>query len=863
MSRWRLYAATLIAVCLVSLSTGGAPARAQVPADAVAVYYVGPDDAIAAAIERAEPYLLRVDQLSLAQVVVVNNPPGRDPLAALSEGIQQERLGLVLFCGSFYPQDADDLRILLGLSTFGLDRTATAAPVRAGDATSGLPGAFNWRSAPEIQARTLITNPNLLQPIAVTPTRQGVIQQLRGRDQTQALVVGGWLAHPSNESWIEWAYFDYFVYRLVAEAAVAGRIVSFADYPQSPTPQQAGRLTILGGGAAVILLAGTLYYGARRRFYLYPELACRWEERTMLSGLAGPPLWHRVGFHRPLAGLLAFALPGLLLLIPAAAYYLTLLPDLLFPSHQGWGIWTAVVTATAGVLLLLDAGTGTAAVRCFSVYQRRAPQRAPRYLQFYVWWQFVSGALQVGLAAILIAFVLPVLGLAHIAYYLLARVLLQFPGFLGVFALTFRARQRFDHEQFLNLLYYLCMPLFQATLMVVLLSAQGAEPRRSLALVGLLGMAGGVALAEMVTFVVGAYLHRWEGYRLRAVLFPTFDRFVSAEVLAFGIPWALSASIPVIGFLLQSTVFSATLMPAGLEPWSWWLILGSTAGFEILLIGLYRGLMPALTEAAVLNARTLVRYYVSQAMRYGAWVSFFLLAALGALSTPALGRTLGLSDGSVDAWLPPLLAWGALRWTVWLPDRMLEAAGRPWIIALLALVEQILRIGGAVVLVERWGTQGLLVAYFVALLIRALLARTFARRYLAGARIYVWQTLLAPAGAALLLFSLLRNTGLAWLAITELQVVVLGAALLLPALLVYGFLTALFGGWDDAGVAELRMATQLSGLGYPLAWLLLQSVQLGARLSPLHGRFPVGIRDLAQEEARTLTFAKSPSEQIM
>jgi hypothetical protein len=76
---------------------------------------------------------------------------------------------------------------------------------------------------------------------------------------------------------------------------------------------------------------------------------------------------------------------------------------------------------------------------------------------------------------------------------------------------------------------------------------------------------------------------------------------------------------------------------------------------------------------------------------------------------------------------------------------------------------------------------------------------------------------------------------------------------LLPSLPVFCFFNGLFGGWDDPGLAELRLAAGLSSLGKPIAWLIYYASALGARLSPLHGRFAIDIYGQAQREAQSLT----------
>ena len=81
--------------------------------------------------------------------------------------------------------------------------------------------------------------------------------------------------------------------------------------------------------------------------------------------------------------------------------------------------------------------------------------------------------------------------------------------------------------------------------------------------------------------------------------------------------------------------------------------------------------------------------------------------------------------------------------------------------------------------------------------------------------------------------------------------------LALPA---FTALTALLGGWDRGSLKELERAVQLCRLSYPLSWLVLQLTRLSATISPLHGRFPVSLYTLAQEEAEALTYAHISTE---
>jgi len=63
----------------------------------------------------------------------------------------------------------------------------------------------------------------------------------------------------------------------------------------------------------------------------------------------------------------------------------------------------------------------------------------------------------------------------------------------------------------------------------------------------------------------------------------------------------------------------------------------------------------------------------------------------------------------------------------------------------------------------------------------------------------------------------------------------------------------LFGGWDDNTLQEFGRGTNLSSFMRPMARLFYLSTRLGARVSPLHGRFPITIYDQARAEAEALT----------
>jgi len=187
----------------------------------------------------------------------------------------------------------------------------------------------------------------------------------------------------------------------------------------------------------------------------------------------------------------------------------------------------------------------------------------------------------------------------------------------------------------------------------------------------------------------------------------------------------------------------------------------------------------------------------------------------------------------------------------------LEAEGRPGLRSIALALEQSLRLALLAWLAPRLGIVGLWIAFLTALAVRAAFDWGYIRRW--RVKFNVWQSCVAPAGAAFLVYNGLRALlGLVTASETSLTQLAWFFSLLL-LMPIYGFMTGVLGGWDDPGIEELRLAMRLSDLGLPLASLLWGAVRLGARLSPLHGLFPMPLQAEAWEEAQAISMRRPPA----
>src|SRR5215468_8172425 len=80
---------------------------------------------------------------------------------------------------------------------------------------------------------------------------------------------------------------------------------------------------------------------------------------------------------------------------------------------------------------------------------------------------------------------------------------------------------------------------------------------------------------------------------------------------------------------------------------------------------------------------------------------------------------------------------------------------------------------------------------------------------------------------------------------------------LVPSIPVCFFFYALVGGWEAAGLDEVAEASRLTGFIYQVVRVVFViPSRWGAKLSPMHNRFPIAMRESAMAEARALTEAR-------
>lgn len=816
------------------------------PASPITAYYAGPQNGVFSALNFHQMSL--TSDPSKAQVIILNGVIPDNPAipARLMEGA-----GLVLILGPGITSDR--LAFLFGAPiTWSVAHDSVSLVAYEGSQHELLDQVV-WNSAPQVRNRAELTSTiEGLHPLVITfDSNETVLGSfLLGDSRSYLLTV---FMDDTNRQFQEWAYFNYTVYYLAVSAA-GYEPLPFHAYPGSPVPHDAERKVLLSLMSGAVILSFTAFVLVRGYSRNHPELLeSLVGNRALYESHQAHTRWEEVGFHRPLGGFMFALMLGLILFIPIIIYQNLVLPVYILPSAQALGIWGRVVQFFNFLWLFLDMGTSSAFIKFFSQHRVQDPRKAIQFGQVYIWWQALSGAIQVALVVILASTVLPESTYALYSWSIIIHTMIQIPGFLQVMRHSMMAWQRFDYAQMLDLGLALVFPILAQPVMVSLMVWWGKNhPIFGPAMGGLLGMGIAAYAAEAMSFVLGFFLYRRVGYRARLLFLAHFDWDTVKTAFRYGVFEMLGSFAWAIGQAAEVLITQARLVNYT-EIWgNWGLAQNFIFSFNVLQT-LYGNLMPSISEAISNAHRKLSQYYSVMAYKWGGLISAFVAAVLLAVADRFILGASGPEFQRAAVYAIPLIIWGAIQYPSWVGDEVQLASNRPYLKASLVFGEQVVRIILAWLLIQRLQINALILAYFIGLLTKGITAYLINHRKCFPQRFYFWQSLAAPFLAGSAHYSILRwFTGLIWQGdqVTSVLIFLIGILLSYP---LFVFFYGLFGGWDDETLEELQRSVELSNFMRPLARLFWASTAFGARISPLHGRFPIDIRKDALLEAELLT----------
>jgi O-antigen/teichoic acid export membrane protein len=814
--------------------------------NALRVYYAGTQGSVQTALELTK--FTPVEDPAQADVILLNGlvPDPEAILARVAQGA-----GLVLFLGP--DMNAADVMTMTGV-TLTLTRRDDPVSLTAIQINDPLVTGIVWNGAPQVRERFDVQTPvSSVQPL-VTAYETG--EWILWRAKPNVYVFNAYVADNANRQIQEWAYLNYLIYHLVTRAARRTPL-SFAEYPGSPVPHTAERNILLVLMALMTITTFVIFFLVRRYSLKHPEeLEKIVSDRRRFEVREAKSEWEEVGFHRPLGGFLVALSIGLILFIPLIIYQNLILPSYILPSAQALGIWGRVTQFFNLAWLFLDMGTSVAFIKYLSEYRVRDPKKGIQYGQVFIWWQALSGAVQVALVVGLASTLAPRSAFALYAWSVIVHAFIQIPGFYQIFRHALTGFQRLDYSRLLDIIVTFIPVVVQPIFVTVMFAWGRSHPIFGGVMGGLLGLGIAAYAAELFTFLIGMGLYHRVGYNARILFLAHFDWEVVKNSFKFGVFEMLGSAAWSFGQAAEVAITQARLINYT-EIWgNWGMAQNFIFAFNVTQT-LNDGVMPAISEAISNGKRILSQYYSAMTYKYNALLSAFIGAVLLAVAPKFILGSTGVEFQRAALYVIPLTIWGAVQFPSWVGDNVQLGANKPYLKSILVFSEQVIRVVLAWILLARFQVTALIIAYFVGLFAKGVTAYFINHKVCFPQRFYVWQSLVAPLLAALVHYGILSLVnGFIWKGeqITSVLIFLIG---ILPSFPLFMFLYGLFGGWDAATLNELGEASALSGgMRWFTRWGMYEPTRLGARLSPLNGRFPIANRAEAMEEARKLTEEK-------
>lgn len=698
---------------------------------------------------------------------------------------------------------------------------------------------INWASAP-----------SKVVPVG-SPSGQPLLQTLGGtplllRDGDTVVIA------VDTTNLRRWPYFNYLLYCAASE--VAGRKpLAYGDWPHSPVPHRSARIAY--GCGAVLAWALFLIAYRRARTYADPDSHERFFGGIDLHSATShatqrDQMWNKVGFARPLAGLLTL-LASMSFMVGAYFLIQWVLSAKVQPFPEADGLWRTTWDTLLVFASLFEFGTNLSIQKYFAEHRALDKREALKDVQFYTWWALFQRLLQ---ATLLIGMAVSVLPYSQYAIYAPFVTLFGIKGMPALFQLgkiVCAGLQRFDYLNLLDMLEQRLL-MFLIPIPFVLVGRQWgvAHPQFGEAFGAALGLGIGHMASQVFMLFLGLYVLKRMGVPLDTLFMAQFDKGTMRRQLLFGGKIAIGSE-PV--FLLKS-VESVTIVKMMPDFTKWLgihqLLTGRLAWLFFFAQPFYGGAMPAISEAYSAGKRALTQYYVARYFQFGflyQMTIFSLMMAVG----PVFIRALGHQWEPAIPFLILSMLQGVFAAPAWISDSFQQGTGRPGTMLLVMLLEQGSRLLLFLALVPRLHFAGIFLATLGALAIKDVAGWWINHKTILPLRLSFHATLVAPGLAGLCNYSLWTLV-VHWLPLqNSAHVLGLIAVASATSFFVTFFACGLAGGYDATALEEFHQAARMCTFLQPLARGMAACAQRGADLSPLKLR-DLAWRDEAYAEAEQL-----------
>lgn len=597
--------------------------------------------------------------------------------------------------------------------------------------------------------------------------------------------------------------------------------------------------------------------------------------RDGTGDLSTAELWENIGFHRPIAGMF-YQLPFTLITAILGLALMSFIFNLLYPFPESMG-YKAAATGIFGLMFYtFDLGTMNIINRFVGEASIKDPARMVQFIQYFVWYQMISGLVQTTAISIYALYFVPESQLGYAVWIILIFSTVQYPGFLGIFRGVLDTLQQFHKVTVLN---FIAGEVFQRLTEIGFVILGRWWGMNDPAIGEIMGIAIGAVIGTYVddfiaTAVSAHYFSKMmarHGFTARDCFRHDFDRTLVKTCLI----WGVKSGIPNFFWTLNGFL-SLMLWLTHVPQYTTFAALAGFAGMFGGMMGMSPPLGGAVSEAYFNGKVKLVQFYIHQSILVTGMLQFLMLS---------IGLTI------VMVFEPVLLAFGLqyyLLSVVFIIPRMVRDSQQPYNNFAEHTITQtghinfqtaidIFEAGAAILswyIIIAWlqlpQQLGIVAIAWImpcaelpAILAKVLASLVYVHKRIFPLRVPWVRAFAMPAVAMGITLGIMYTfVSLVFHPLNDAFGVV---AALVPSIaflvLVVPFviffpLTVLLGSWDDETLETFRRATRMAGMGKLFMVPMVAILTWVAARSPLHGRFSMD-NSAAIREARELMVLKN------
>lgn len=739
-----------------------------------------------------------------------------------------------------------------------------------------------WSSAPELKSFHELSNINSNSKILVTKYKSDIPIILKMDFGSGSLIVIN-APYTKQDNWDlqVWWYSPYLLYRLMMN--LTGQYPqNFKDWDYSPIPQHNNMILLLIG-IILLIFSGIIFYLYEKKKSLKPieiskyfHLQNHKNYKNNASKIAdsrfkthkksskdsnleqGEDEWDNIGMHRQISSLFFKLFIYLIVNMPyqflvMSVYYHYIQP---FPITQGALSW--IGSLLGSIFLILNFEIGTATKKFIAEYRIQSIEKALKYAQIYVWWNFYLSIFQGIVIISLCIFYLPDTYLSYLSYFLIFNSITRIPGFFGVIGLVLDSFQRFDINIKLEAILSMIINNIIGYIIILLCRSYYSHlPQYGEAFGAGLGIYLGGYINTILNFLIYLIIFRRFGFHLRDLLRKDFNNQNLKEELKFGLNLTIGNSWRGIAGTIEMALISIFVISYSSELGLTGVV-GTLTGLLSILSTFLAALMPAISEAHGNQKSKLTEYYLIEGIK---WINFFLFFVMAVWT--AVGERFILLTGSQYSgaikYIPIQLIFAFFWPMAWYADTVFQGTNHTGYNTLVWIIEQGVRIILLVILLPIYQIWGMFYAYIPGIIAKDVISLIIIRRKVCKFKPYWMHTTITSAISSFIIMILIRVIAF----FIPKEIISLNILLIvisfIGGLILYGFFTGFFGGWDSNTLTEFNKGINLVNSTKRFFSLLFQAVKLGYEKSYWKERFKLEIFSQAAIEALTLNNEKRES----